>query len=222
MSIDEMVKMLAEELGIPIEQIKMFGENPRPSMVDVTNKAEAAKVVDEMDKASIELVKALFADAASTQSSDHDSDRFVPKNPRDWLAVHNLIAEIGMTLGNVALDCMMHASAHIRMVENRRECSVKDAYDFATSTTMLVALKMVMKSHRVLVKQGALLSDNADLHYDRIIGMCEEYISEKRRENEARAANRRAPGTRSEDRREGASGEEDETEKGEVGERSAE
>lgn len=110
-----------------------------------------------------------------------DEHRTRPLNGSDWRAVHVLMAQVAQ--GSV--EC---SELFMRIAADRISGKPTSPLLLVLAGELVAksfALDSIVIAHTTLVRQGVLLTENADIHYDRLLGMCEEKLEKLRNGQEA-------------------------------------
>lgn len=175
----DMAEAFARELGVPESVI---------SRADLEKAAEEFDGVAQRPALMEKLVDAIEDDAMTVVKSAIEGAKRVdgvPENAGDWNAVHRFIAAVTMSLINVSFKIMRYQKEHAQRIVAKKGDTLEELEALTLSMTMFTGMQLILKSHSALVSEhGVLETRNADIHYDRLRGMCEQAVSEKRRKRE--------------------------------------
>lgn len=151
----------------------------------------AEKLADDVTNATKKSLRKCMEAANHVNGS---SLRVKPESPRDWLAVHNYVS--------VLTQMFIAAGVEVLAIQNQ-VCKAfatgqgDKQSPFQTLTLCMVlteykSLRLLLHAHTRLIQTGVLETDNADIHYERMIGMAEEQFEEEEHGDKARTTDRRA------------------------------
>jgi hypothetical protein len=121
------------------------------------------------------LVKQLL-DPPKTCCAKHSA---VPANGRDWNAVHVYMARMSETVIDTAGSLIEDARGDIENLLAGMQ-SKDGVFDIFAKSVTYMATVAILNAHAKLILNGCLETGNADLHYQRIIGICEELFNEQK------------------------------------------